>query len=259
MRTFHRTKKRYSWTKKTFFFVIVFIVIFEVIFAPVQTFFFRSVTPVVDGTLESKGVFMKIFNSITHSKQELMRVIEDKDQEILGLRFENQREELIRRENQALRELLDFRETTETQSVEGDLVRIVQRPNVTNTDQFIVLYRSDSDTIGRDVFYGPYRLGKISQHIDSFATIDLLSIEDALPAILKGETITLRSQGAMLFTGQVPKSIDLNVGDVLSLEQYPDVPFVTITDVTTEETDPFWTFFAKLPVAFSQMDYVTIQ
>jgi len=63
----------------------------------------------------------------------------------------------------------------------------------------------------------------------------------------------------MLFMSQIPKSSEVEIGDVITLEQFPGDPFVVVTDIVVDEINPFKTLFTKLPVSFSDISYVTLQ
>lgn len=260
MRTFHKTQKRNSGRKRVISLLVVFLIIFEFFFAPLRSFVFGTTDQLVGATLESQGLLHQIVNAVTRSKKDLLDEIEKKDEVIMNLTFENQRTELLVRENQSLRNLLGFQEVESGSQEKRFFARVVRRPGPLQADQMITYAKNANRLLlGQVVFYGPYRLGVVSQVEGSFITVDLYSANESVTGLFKGEPVSLMSQGEMLFSGQLPKSIEVEEGDIMVLEEYPDTPFVEVTNITTEESDPFWTFFARLPVSFSDIEYVTIE
>ncbi len=255
MKTFRR--KRKSTFGRTVFLVVVVVVIIEIFWHPLRSTFLGSTESLVEKAAYQKSEVTSLFDRIFASKHSLQQEIIDLQEQVLDLQFDNQKSELIRKENEALRDLLDFQESGLLQG--GAIAQVIQKPGGAQTDQILVLTQGVEEFVGRTVFFGPYRLGEVSQTSGEIATVDLYSIDPVLKGVLAEEPIDLQSQGSMLFVSQIPKSTEVAVGDVIVLEQFPNDPFVIVTDIVVDEIDPFKTVFSKLPVAFSDISYVTLQ
>jgi len=236
----------------------IILIIIEMFWHPLRTTFLGSTLPILDTAFIQKKETSLLFSRIFSYERELQEDIVNLREQIYTLEFENQKSDLVRKENEALRKLLDFKEKGELQ--EGVTAQVIQRPTGIQTDQILVLAESDeTDLLGKEVFFGPYRLGKVSQVMGRLVTVDLYSMESVIRGVLADEPLDLQSQGSMLFMSQIPKSSEVEIGDVITLEQFPGDPFVVVTDIVVDEINPFKTLFTKLPVSFSDISYVTLQ
>jgi len=231
--------------------------IIELFWHPIRSTFLGSTAPVLSTIVTQKQETLLLFERIFTSERTLQRQVDSLQDEVYRLQFEGEKSDLVRRENKALRSLLNFKESGDLKS--GVIAQVVQKPGGAQTDQMLVLSGESTGLVGKSAFYGPYRLGRVSQVVNNLATIDLYSTEPIVRGILAHEVVDLQSQGTMLFMSKIPKSAEVDVGDVVVLEKFPNDPFVVITDIVVDEIDPFKTIFAKLPVAFSDISYVTLQ
>jgi len=258
MRTFHKNRKKKKTLGRTLILIGVVLVVIEIFWHPLRTSFLGSTAPILETALNQKEEGTLLLGRIFTSERDLQQKISDLQEQVYALQFENKKSHLVRKENESLRTLLGFKDEGDLR--EGELAQVIQRPSGIQTDQIMVLVGGVYvPHLGVEAFVGPYRLGKVSGVIGKLVTIDLYSQESVVRGILADESLDLQSQGAMLFMSQIPRSVEVEIGDVITLEQFPNDPFVVVTDIVTDEIDPFKTIFAKLPIPFSEISYVTLQ
>lgn len=257
MKTFRRSRrnKRSPWV---LFLGVFLILAIEFTWNPLKNIFLGVTSPILEQGQKQTHEAGLFFQRLLTSERTLQEEIKTLQEEVYNLQFQIQETDLLRKENKDLRDLLKYQKNGQLQ--EGVVAQVIQKPSSLKTDQIVVLTEiSQSVKVGDAVYFGPYQLGKVSQVTQKVVTVDLVSKNEVVRGLLDGEGIDLQSQGSMLFLSQIPKSTEVEVGDVITLEQYPDEPFVEITDIEVDEIDPFKTLFVKLPVAFSDISYVVIQ
>lgn len=203
----------------------------------------------------------KGFIALLQSKQTLVLRTKELMEENAKLRTEAQDRNLLKAENETLRELFN-RKPEENQYILAD---ILARPGFLSYDSLVLNVGSDDGVhVGQTIYAGDYLpIGTISNVAGSISTATLFSNPGTETPVLIGEATTTPGtavgKGGGNFEVKLPQSIKVKEGDPVRFAAQSHLMLGTVAAITTNPTDSFEKALFTLPVNIQETLTVLIE
>jgi len=203
------------------------------------------------------GALLDKVGAFFHTRSSLDREIATLREELLRLRFEALEAPMLREENRRLSELWQRRSYEE--SVLG---RVLARPSASPYDTFVLdVGQRNSVSEGDLVIADGIAIGVIAHVFWHTSVAKLFSAPGVVSVVSIDETSTpieAQGRGAGNFIAKVPRNIDVVEGSVVMLPDFNPRVFAVVERVAAEASDPFRTIYFRLPINFSEIDFVEV-
>ena len=196
---------------------------------------------------------------LTLPKRVLASRLADAEVELGRVRYQALLYAEVAEENTRLTELLELSQ--------GEVVaigRVIARPPRTHYDTLLIsLQEGHGAREGDRVVFEGMLLGKIVETSPRGALVSLFSsatsVIDARLNVEPTGIVTLKGQGGGAFVFEVPSNILIEAGNILVSAQHDTDVLAIVTSVSADPDRTVKTVFARAPVSFSELRFVTIE
>jgi cell shape-determining protein MreC len=191
------------------------------------------------------------------NKNSLQSEIKKLQDENKRLEIENLTVQGLRNENVALKQALNISVSTNNRIA----LRVLQTPPFSPYDNLLIDINGQNVEVGDMVYYGELAIGRISEKYSKTAIVKLLSAPgEKTPAKIKGEfNIEAEGRGNLSFVASLPKDLNLEKGDIVTLAENNLIVLGYVQEVKTEEAATFQKIYFNFPISFSDLKFVEIR
>jgi rod shape-determining protein MreC len=225
----------------------------------VREVFDRATSPLVGVSASASTIFENLRDE-TKSRSELLSELNKLREENHTLTIENLNQSVLKQYNKELKEHLGWNDSKDSFSV----ARIISRPPVTPFDSFTVqvntqnsIHRGQRVRITETV-----EVGKVTTVNTSTAIVKLYtSAGTKTPVEVNGggPLVIAEGSGAGSYTLRVPRSYEIEKGDLLTRPGADAVIIGVVESVSKDETDSFALVKARLPVNLFEVTWAYIE
>jgi len=205
--------------------------------------------------IKIKEIVSKPFNGSTSyfgSKRSLSEENEELRQKVSALEFKLLQERVRSKD--------DTEEFTESNnSPEGFQARVLVRPPFSPYDTFIIAIDNNEISEGNNVFVMGSFVGNVNSVHGDTATVKLRSSSGENTVVRIGDVdAEAVGKGGGRFTVTVPKDVDVEAGDIVTVPNLGAVVMGVITEIQASEAGSFNILHFSMPVSLSKISFVTI-
>ncbi|HRY31129.1 MAG TPA: rod shape-determining protein MreC [Candidatus Paceibacterota bacterium] len=190
------------------------------------------------------------------SKSELVERNLALDGENKKLKIELLTVESLRRENDSLKDLLNYNQ----ENPNNLLAKVLNRPPVSPYDTFVIDLGSDKVAVAQEVFYQNIPIGRIAEVYSGSAIVRIYSSSGEKIFVDIDEDLTnieALGIGGGTFRAKIPKDLIIDVGAMVTLPG--GVLLGQVEGIEPEPSDTFQNLYFRYPFKLSQIDWVTVQ
>jgi cell shape-determining protein MreC len=239
--------------------IILIIILFITIFAD---------SLIRKGANNTTGNFWKIreyvfypFNALItgfKSKKELEILNQNLNEENKKLKIENLTVQILKNENETLKNIIQKNQNLNSENL---ILKVLQSPPFSPYDKLIVARQNQEIFVGEKVYFGNLALGLVEEVNDKTILIKLLSSPDQKIQARINDTynVEIEGRGNLSFIAFLPKDIDINKGDVVSLPDEHISVLGVVQEIKTTEASSFQEIYLHFPLEFSTIRFIEIK
>jgi len=248
-------RRRKSYT--SIFVVIIFVTIIELSFHPILMAG-KSMSNIVSSPFDSigKGI-TSIFKVATGRSGDLLEENSELRNEIDRLNREIRARDLLRSENEALREIYDIKGND---VIDFIVTEIVARPPKTIYDTLKINKGYKDGVIeGRKVYANEYYIGVVESSDTLQSTVAMIGNDGDVTVVIGDSEGVLISLKGLSFVGEFSSTSEIEVGDTVVLVDDMDEPFGVVSHIEKTESDPSIKVYVNVPIQLSSLRYVSVE
>lgn len=193
------------------------------------------------------------------TRSQLIHTIEELKRENAELGYEEFTRKVAKTQSEELKEELGWSEAGDT----FNLSRVLVRPPVSAFDSLTTAVMTPGPEIGARVRVSEsVEVGRVASVRGTSAIVDLYtSTKTRTPVEINGSgpLVIAEGAGAGTYTLHIPKSFEVESGDVLVRPGTKDVIIGVVESVNKDETDSFSLVRARLPVNIFEITWVYVE
>lgn len=248
-----RRKSRYG----TILVIIIFVVIVELSFGPIRSLG-KGMGSVLSSPIDSlSNGITSIFKVVTGNSGKLLDENRELKSEILRLEKEISSRDLLRVENESLRQICKI---DQDEGMEYIVSEVIARPPKIPYDT-IRINKGYTDNIieGKKVFSNNYYIGIVDTTDSLQSTVSLIGNNGEIPVIIGDSEGLIKPLKGLSYVGEFSSTSEINIGDTVVLSDDRDNPFAQVTHIEKDNNEPSITVYINIPISLSSMRYVSVE
>lgn len=240
--------------------IILFIILGFFILNKTDSLFRSSANNAFANVFSARDIFSDPFENtinIFKNKIKLVDEIEELENKLKKTEIELLTLNILKNENNDLKKIL----YSENYNSENPPIvsKVIQKTPLSPYDTMII--ENNNLIQGDYVYYGDLILGKVEDVYTKTALVKLFSYpKNVIPVVLKNNIqAEAVGQSNFSFTVNLPKDLEIKIGDVISYPEKNMSILGVIQDIRTTEASSFQEIYFNFPIKFSEVNYVEIK